>query len=317
MRTLLKLAALVPFMGFAAAAQADYPTQPITMVVGFAPGGGMDTLARMAAGAAAPHLGQQIVVENRPGAGGTIAAGYAASARPDGYTLYLGETAALTGPVVHGNVGYDPLTSFTPVAQLALAPLAIVANPQVGITDMAEFIALVRDNPGEYFYASPGVATLQHLAVEQLAAEAGLDLDVVHFQGGTPSVTAVVSGETPFGVVSLNAAVAQAEGGNLVVLGVTSLERVPGFEDIPAISEVIEGFDASPRMFIMAPSGVNESRVAILRDAMRAVMDDEAFRDDLAGRGLVPSYLDGPDLAELLPDLVETWSATASAVLAE
>jgi tripartite-type tricarboxylate transporter receptor subunit TctC len=315
MRSFLKALAAVPFLAAAATAQAEYPTQPITLVVGFSAGGGMDTLGRMVAAQAAEHLGQQMVVENRPGAGGTIAAGYAANARADGYTLYLGETAALVGPVVHGNVGYDPLESFVPVAQLTTAPLAIVAHPDLPAADLEQFIELVQANPGEYFYASPGVATLQHLAVEQLKVDADLDMEAVQFQGGAPSVTAVVSGEVPIGIVSLNAAVAQAEGGNLVVLGVTSLERVPGFEDIPAISEIVPGFDAAPRMFIMAPAGVDDAVVTRLREAMAAIMEDEAFRDDLAGRGLVPAYMDGPELAEQLPGLTESWSATAETVL--
>ncbi len=315
MNRLTKPLAAVPFLAMAAMAQADYPTQPITLIVGFSAGGGMDTLGRMVAAEAAEHLGQQMVVENRPGAGGTIAAGYAANARADGYTLYLGETAAMIGPVVHGDVGYHPLESFVPVAQLAIAPLAIVAHPDLPASNMEEFVELIGDNPGEYFYASPGVATLQHLAVEQLKIDAELDMEAIHFQGGSPSVTAVVSGEVPIGVVSLNAATAQADGGNLVVLGVTSLERVPGFEDIPAISEIVPGFDAAPRMFIMAPAAIDASALERLRDAMASVMENKAFKEDLASRGLVPSYLDGPGLAELLPGLIETWSATAEAVL--
>ncbi|MFN4099487.1 MAG: Bug family tripartite tricarboxylate transporter substrate binding protein [Pararhodobacter sp.] len=316
MRTFTKALVALPFLAMAATAQTDYPTQPITMVVGFSAGGGMDTLARLVAAESTEHLGQQMVVENRPGAGGTIAGGYAANARADGYTLFLGETATLVGPVVHGNVGYDPLESFFPVAQLTSAPLALVAHPDFPASDMQGFIDLVRENPGEYFYASPGVATIQHLAVEQLAMDAGLEMDVVHFQGGTPSVTAVVSGEVPLGIVSLNAAVAQAEGGNLIVLGVTSAERVPGFDDIPAFGEVVPGFDAAPRMFVFAPAGVDETVQTRLRGMMAAIMDDEAFREGLVTRGFVVEYLDGPELAEQLPGLVESWSATAETVLA-
>jgi len=315
MHSITKALAAVPFLAMAATAQAEYPTQPITLVVGFSAGGGMDTLARLVAAEAPAHLGQQMVVENRPGAGGTIAAGYTANARPDGYTIYLGETATLVGPVVHGNVGYDPQESFFPVAQLTTAPLALVAHPDFPASDMQGFIDIIRENPGEFFYASPGVATLQHLAAEQLKMDADLDMDVVHFQGGSPSVTAVVSGEVPLGIVSLSAAVAQAEGGNLVVLGVTSAERVPGFEAIPAFSELVPGFDATPRMFILAPAGIDEIVQTRLREAMAAIMDGEAFRDGVASRGFVAAYLDGPELAEQLPGLIESWSATAETVL--
>jgi tripartite-type tricarboxylate transporter receptor subunit TctC len=314
MRSILKALAVLPFLGGAVAAQ-GYPEKPITLVVGFSAGGGMDTLARMVAEPAGAALGQQIAVENRPGAGGTIAPGYVANARADGYTIWLGETAATIGPVVHGDVGYDPVESFVPIAQLAVAPLALVAGADVEAESIQDFVDLVKANPGEYFYAAPGVATLQHLAVEALADAADLDIDAVQFQGGSPSMQAVVSGEVPFAIVSLNAARSQSEGGNVTILGVTTAEPVPGFEDIGPISDVVEGFDAAPRMFVMAPAGTPEEAVTALRDAFRTAMEDTELRADLAARGLVPTYLDGPQLAEELPGVIETWGETARSVL--
>lgn len=312
---ILKALAVVPMLAGAAWAQDDYPNQPVTMVVGFSPGGGMDTLGRMVAEPAGQALGQQIAVENRPGAGGTIAPGYVANAEPDGYTIYLGETAATIGPVVHGDVGYDPIESFIPIAQLAVAPLALVAGKDVPVSNIDEFIALVKENPGEYFYASSGVATLQHLAGEQLAEQAGLELDAVQFQGGSPSMTAVVSGEVPFAIVSLNAAKAQADGGNVKIIAVTTAEPVPGFEDIGPISDAIEGFDAAPRQFVMAPAGTPDSVVDKLENAFATAMENEELRSSLSERGLVPSYLDADTLAEELPGVIETWSSTAQGVL--
>jgi len=314
MRGLFKALAMLPFLAGAAVAD-GYPTKPVTMVVGFSAGGGMDTLARMAAEPAGAALGQQIAVENRPGAGGTIAPGYVANAAADGYTIWLGETAATIGPVVHGDVGYDAIDSFIPIAQLAVAPLALVAGKDVAATNIQEFVDLVKANPGEFFYASPGVATLPHLAVEALAEAAGLELDVVHFKGGSPSMQALLSGEVSFAVVSLNAARSQSEGGKVTILGVTTVDPVPGFEEIGPVSDVIEGFDAAPRQFIMVPAGTPDAVVTTLRDAFRTAMEDQDLRDSLSARGLVPTYLDGPDLAAELPGVIETWSATAQAVL--
>jgi tripartite-type tricarboxylate transporter receptor subunit TctC len=314
MRGILRTLAILPFLAGAAAAQ-DYPTKPVTMVVGFSAGGGMDTLARMAAEPAGEALAQQIAVENRPGAGGTIAPGYVANAEPDGYTIWLGETAATIGPVVHGDVGYDPIESFVPIAQLAVAPLALVAGADVEASNIEEFVDLVKANPGQYFYASPGVATLQHLAVEALADEAGLDLDAIQFQGGSPSMQALLSGEVSFAVVSLNAARSQAEGGNVKILGVTTAEPVPGFEEIRPISDVIEGFSAAPRQFVMTPAGTPDAAVNALRDAFRTALENEQLRQDLSARGLVPTYIDGPELAEELPGVIDTWSETARSVL--
>jgi tripartite-type tricarboxylate transporter receptor subunit TctC len=289
----------------------------VTLVVGFSPGGGMDTLGRMVSERASEDLGQQIAVENRPGAGGTIAPGFVANARPDGYTLWLGETSAVTGPVVHGDVGYDPVESFAPVAQLAMAPLALVAGPDVPASDIGEFIDLVSENPGEYFYAAPGVATVHHLVVEQLKTAADLDIDAVQFQGGSPSVAAVVSGEVPFAIVSLSAATSQAEGGNVTILGVTTAEPVSGFEDIPPIATAVEGFEATPRQFVMAPAGTPDDVVDRLTAAFEAAMADPKLQEDLRARGLLPAFMDGAALAEDMPEMVETWSATAREALQE
>lgn len=293
-------------------AQDSFPDKPLTLVVGFSAGGGMDTLGRIIADAAGKILGQQIAVENRPGAGGTISGAHVANAEPDGYTLWLTETAALTGPVVFGEaVGYDPLESFAPVAQLAVAPLAIFANSELPAADIASFVELVRGSPGEYFYAAPGVATLQHMAMEQLKEAAGLEIDAVQFQGGSPSVAAVVSGEVSVGITSLSAAMQQAEGGNVKVLGVTTGEPVAGFEDVPTVGSVVAGFESVPRQFVLAPSGTPDEVVAIVADAFGQALADDAVRQQLVDRGLIPAYLGTQELAAELPGITEVWSQTA------
>lgn len=315
MRAFVKALAAIPFLAGAAPALAQYPTQPVTLVVGFSAGGGMDTIARLVGARLSEELGQQVVVENRPGAGGTIAPGFVANARADGYTLYVGETAAMIAPVTQGDVGYDPVASFVPLGQMAVAPLALVANTATGIDSMAAFVAKVKAEPGEHFYAAPGVGTLQHLAVEQIKGALDLDLEAVQFQGGSPLLAAVLSGEVPFGVLSLNAAKAQADAGAVNVLGVTTADRVPGFEDIEAISETIPGFDGSPAQFLMAPAGTPDDVVAKLRQALAATMADEELQVSLAGRGLLPAYIDGSTFEAQLPGLIETWSATARVAL--
>ncbi len=315
-RPFIAAVAALTLQGGIAAAQEDFPNKPVSMVVGFSAGGGMDTLGRMVADRLGQELGQQVAVENRPGAGGTIAPGYVANAAADGYTLYLGETAAMIAASVIGEVAYDPLTSFVPIAQLAVAPLALVANNEIPASNMKEFSELLKSKPGEYFYASSGVGTLQHLAGEKLKNDLGIDMEVVQFQGGAPSVKAVISGEVSFGITSLNAASSQAEGGNLKVLGVTTLDPVPGFENIDTISSIVDGFDAAPRQFIMAPAGTPQSVLDTLEKALEATMQDENLRNDLAARGLVPTYLSSADLTAQLPGVIETWSAVAEKALA-
>lgn len=303
-------------VGALTSTSAAFPDKPVTMVVGFSAGGGMDTLGRIVAEAAGEALGQQIAVENRPGAGGTIAPAHVAGAVADGHTLYLGETAALTGPVVFGEaVGYDPLESFVPVAQLAVAPLAILANAAVEADDPASFVELVRAEPDAYFYGAPGVATLQHMAMEQLKDAADIDLEVVQYQGGAPTLAALVSGEVSFAVTSLSAASRQAEGGEVKVLAVTTAEPVEGFADIPTVASAVEGFEAVPRQFVMAPAGTPADAVAALTDAFRAALEDPEVQARLRGRGLIPSFLSGEELAAELPEVTETWSATARALI--
>lgn len=310
---LLALTAL-PLVAGAAAAQDGYPERPITIVVGFSPGGGMDTLARLLGEGLTEELGQEVAVENRPGAGGTIAAAHVAGTRADGYTLYLGETTTLIGPVIFEDVGYDPLESFEPVAHLTAAPLALIANPDMEIGSVQAFLDLVSGAPGEYFYATSGVGTVQHLAGEILETQAGLDMVDVPFQGGSPSITAVVSGEVPFGFVSLNAASSQADGDNLDIVGVTVGERVPNFPDIPAIAETVEGFEAAPSQFLMAPAGTPAEVLNTLSDAVNAAMSDEELLTALSNRGFLPQYVGMEEFASRMPGLVETWSEAASAV---
>ncbi|PQO23339.1 hypothetical protein C2I36_08335 [Rhodobacteraceae bacterium WD3A24] len=312
-RILVALTAL-PLITGAVQAQEGYPERPVTIVVGFSPGGGMDTLARLLGERLSEELGQEIAVENRPGAGGTIAAAHVAGTEPDGYTLYLGETTTLIGPVIFDDVGYDPLESFEPVAHLAAAPLALVANPDIPVDSVESFVDLVSGSPGEYFYATSGVGTVHHLAGEILENQAGLDMVDVPFQGGSPSITSVVSGEVPFGFVSLNAATSQAEGDNLNIVGVTVGERVPSFPDIPAIAEAVEGFEAAPSQFLMAPANTPQPVLETLSDAIGVAMSDEELFSSLTDRGFLPQYIGMEEFAAELPDRVATWSEAASVV---
>lgn len=307
-------ACLSVFGANAAHAQSAFPAQPITFVVGFAPGGGMDTMARLLGARLSQEIGQPVVVENRPGAGGTIAPAYVATARPDGYTLYAGETSAALGPVFQDNVGYDIIESFAPVARVAVAPQALVANPSLDVASVSAFIERVRESPGEYFYAAPGVTTLHYLAGEMLKEAVGLELDAVQFQGGSPSVAAVVAGEVPFGIVSISAAVSQAEGGNLVILGHTGPERVEGFEEIDPIATVVDGFEAMPSQFILAPAGTPDAVVERLSDAIGAALADEALQRQLQDTGLVPAFQPAAELAAELPASAERWMAIATEI---
>lgn len=297
-----------------AAAQTDFPTKPITFIVGFAPGGGMDTMARLVAARVSTELGQPVVVENRPGAGGMIAPANVAAAAPDGYTIYAGETAVVLGPVFQKDVGFDPITSFAPIARVAVAPHALVAHPDAKANSVKEFIDLVSQSPGEYFYAAPGTTTLQYLAGEMLQTQAKLQFDAVQFQGGAPSVAAVVSGEVPFGIVSLSAGASQAAAGKLKVLGHTGPSRVEGFEKVEPIGETIAGFEAMPGQYLFAPAATPKDVLDKLTNAVDVALKDEDLRKKLRDSGLIPSYQSGADVAAEMPEITRVWQDVAIAV---
>jgi len=317
MRMFWKTVVTVLLAGLAIAparAQSDYPDKPIRMVIGFAAGGGTDTIARMLAENLSKELGQQVVVENRPGAGGTIAASYAANAEPDGYTLYLSGTSTLIGPVFVENAGYDPVESFAAVANINLTPLALVAGSNFEASTIPELIELAKAKPGELFYATPGVGTTQHLLIEMLEKDAGIDLQDAPYQGAAPSIAAVASGEIPLAIISLTAAAEQAKGGQMKILGVTSPERVADFPDIPTIGETVEGYGALPGNFLVAPAGTPDEIVAKLSDAVGRAMADAAFTDFLKKQGLLPAYLPAPELAGRIPEETAKWTEAARAL---
>jgi tripartite-type tricarboxylate transporter receptor subunit TctC len=313
MRLLTMVLAALAALAAPAVAQGTYPEKPVRLVVGFNPGGGMDTIARTVADKLAAPLGQQVVVENRSGAGGTIAMAYTANARPDGYTLILSETSALIGPVVYDNVGYDPVASYTPVAHLTSAPLALVASPKLGINDVAGLVKLAKSKPGELFYATSGKGSVQHLAGEMLEKMAGIDMQDAPFSGAAPSLAAVLSGEVPVAIVSLGGAIGQAKGGAVKILGLTSPQRLKSFPDLPTIAETVSGFSASPSQFILAPAETPAAAIEKLSASVAKAMQEKPLLDLLEKQGFIPDYKTGPELRAEIPATTQRWTEAARA----
>lgn len=294
-----------------AIAEADYPSKPVRIVIGFAAGGGTDTIARMLAEGLSKQIDQPVVVENRPGAGGTLAASYSAAADPDGYTLYFSGTSTLIGPVFVENAGYDPVKSFAGVANINETPLALVAGPSFPADDVRGMIEEAKAKPGELFYATPGVGTTQHLLIEMLEREAGIDLQDAPYQGAAPSIAAVISGEIPLAIISLSAAIEQAKGGKIKILGITSPERVSDYPDIPAIGETVAGYGALPSNFLVSPAGTPQTIIDILSDATASVVEDPEFVDFLKKQGLLPKYMPAAELDALIASETAKWTEVA------
>jgi tripartite-type tricarboxylate transporter receptor subunit TctC len=302
-RTLLvcALAAAAPLAG----AQ-TYPNKPIRVLVGYAAGGGVDAMARMLASRLPPVLGQQVVVENRAGASGVIAADVVAKSPPDGYTLLVGESALLIQPYLQTRMNLDAVKSLTPVAGLFLAPLMIVANNNVPASTPRELIRLLKANPGKYSYATSGVGTVHHLGFEMMKAQTGTFVLHIPYRGAAQIVPDVISGQVPLGVVSAAAGMAQANAGKLRAVAMMSKGKLPGAEHVPALADALPGFDLAPRLFLLAPPGTPAAVVEKLSDAVRTVLASADLAQAAALQGAVPAYMAaGPFAADLKRESAE------------
>lgn len=297
------LAAAAPL----ATAQA-FPSKPVKLLVGYSAGGGVDAVARMLAQRLPAVLGQQVVVDNRAGASGMIAADLVAQSPADGYTLLLGETGMLITSQLTPRANLDPIKSFTPVAGAFVLPLMIVANNEVPASNPKELVALLKANPGKYSYATSGVGTVHHLGFEMLKAQTGAFIVHVPYRGASQIVPDVMSGQVPLGVVSAAAGLAQSRAGKLKAIGLMSAGKLPGAEGVPAIADALPGFDAAPRLMVMAPAGTPAAVVDKLNEAIRTVLATDDLAQAAAKQGAIPAYVPPAQLATSLPQEAARWA---------
>ena len=259
------LAAAVCTMSGVASAQ-TYPGKPIRIVVGFAAGGPADVMARLVGQRMASLLGQSIVIDNRPGAGGTIGARAIAEADPDGYTLLLGNTSTLViGPLIHKNVNYDPVRGFAPIAALGTTSNLLIVPPALPVTSVRELIALARSSPGKLNYSSAGIGTPPHLIGEMFKQRLGLDIVHVPYKGGGPSVTAVVTGEAQFSFENPASALPLVQAGNVRALAATGETRGSQTPDLPTMIEAgVPDFTSVSFTAVVAPAGTPSAIVSRL-----------------------------------------------------
>jgi tripartite-type tricarboxylate transporter receptor subunit TctC len=305
------------FAGLAALALAlpawsqSYPNRPIRMLVGYAAGGGADALARVVAGKLGEALGQQVVVDNRPGAGATLAADALAKSAPDGYTLYFADTAILIAPAVYAKLGYDPVRSFAPVGNVVSLPLVFVANPAVPASTAPELIAALKASPGKYSYGSPGFGTVQHLAFELFKKQAGVDVVHIPYKGAAPILPDLLSGQIPLAIISASPAIAQARAGKLKAIALSSPVKLAAAPDWAPLAATLPGFDASPRLFILAPAGTSAPIVAQLSDALRKVLALPEVNESFAKQGATAEWSSPDDLGRQIAAETAKWGAVA------
>ena len=291
MRLVLTLAALlgVQLAASVAAAQ-DYPTKPITLVVPFPPGGGNDSLARTVADKMSRPLGQSVVVENRGGAGGTIATRAIVKAAPDGYTILLTYTGTLAiDPSLYPNIGYDPRKDFAPIGLIATMPSVLVVHPSLPVRSTAELIAYGKANPGKINYAYvPG--TVGHITTELFSRAAGLELTKIPYKGNGDALANLIGGHVSMMFISIAPIVGNVKAGTLYALALTTAERSPQLPDVPPIAESgVPGFAAAIRYGLVAPPGTPRPIIERLNKELRIALTDEQVKAKLAGEGASPT----------------------------
>ncbi|MFP3756483.1 Tripartite tricarboxylate transporter family receptor [compost metagenome] len=268
-------------------AHADtYPTKPIQMIVPQAPGGTNDIVARLVAADLSQRLGQQVVVENRPGAGGNIGTQAAARATADGYTLLMtiSSTQAIN-PSLYRQIPFDPIKDFEPIAPVATVPNVLVVNPAFPAKSMAELITMAKAKPDFYRYASAGNGTLNHLLGEMLNSMAGIKLEHVPYKGVAPALNDVLGNQVPMAFASLPSVLAHIKAGKVRALGVSSAKRSPFAPDIPAISETVPGYSGDLWVGLFAVRGTPKPVTEKLAKTLQAALADAPLRDKLAAQG--------------------------------
>ncbi|HEX4944269.1 MAG TPA: tripartite tricarboxylate transporter substrate-binding protein, partial [Usitatibacteraceae bacterium] len=250
-------AAFVLTAGFsgAALAQAGYPDKPVRMIVPFPPGGGTDILGRIVGDKLSSTLGWKVVIENKAGAGGTVGLDAAAKARPDGYTIVMAQTSNLSiAPSIMSGLPYDPVKNFMPVRLVASVPLAIVVGKDSPFRSLADLVAAAKASPGKLLFASPGNATVAHLAGEYFQKVAGVKYTHVPYKGTGQALPDVISGRASFYVASIESAMPQVKAGQLRAIAVTSVKRAPQWPDVPTVAESgYAGFEAITWFGIAVP----------------------------------------------------------------
>jgi tripartite-type tricarboxylate transporter receptor subunit TctC len=268
-RSVLCAVAVVAGLIGAAAAQ-DYPSKPIHMIIPFGVGGGTDVLARLLADPLAQKLGQPIIPENRPGAGGNLGATQVAKAAPDGYTILFGNDSLVSSKFLFRNLGFDPQTDLIPVASVAWTSYALLSSPEFPANNLAEFLAVVRADPGKYSYASPGPGSGPHVAFEMIKSAGGLDIVHAPFKSGSEALAAVMRNETQFTLHSLT--IAAENPGKVKGLGVTGDTRSPMMPDAATFKEVGVDISASSWFGVLAPAKTPKAIIDKLNAAINDVL---------------------------------------------
>jgi tripartite-type tricarboxylate transporter receptor subunit TctC len=305
---------LAGWMPTLAGAQSEYPSRPVTLVVPFPAGGSTDLVARLIGSAMTKHLGQQLVIENRGGAGGNIGSAAVARAEPDGYTILMATVAThALNPALYKKMPFDPVKDFAPVSLLALIPNVLVVNNDFPAKSVQELIDLLKADPGKYSYASSGNGTPLHLSGELFKSMAGVDMVHVPYKGAGPALVDLMGGHVPIMFDNLPPSLEHIRAGSLRGLGVTTKERVPSIPELPAIAETLPGYETYSWNAFFAPADTPEPIIRKLNEAALAAVKDPEVTAKLKDLSATPVGSTPEELAAHVKAELAKWAPIVKA----
>ena len=264
-----------------------FPDKPLKIVVGFPPGGGSDLMARTVAERLSPLIGQPVIVDNKPGAGSTIAASFVAKSKPDGYTILFGQAANLgIAPAMMSTLNYDPIKDFAPITRLAAAPLLVVGPTTLAAADMKEVITLAKANPNKLSFGSPGSGTLGHLAGEMFVSQAKIKAVHVPYKGQSAAITDIIGNRVELYFSTIAVISPHVESGRIKAFAITSKERSPSFPNVPTVAESgLPGYEAENWYALLAPAGTPPAIVDRLNRELKKILGSPDFVKEIAKEG--------------------------------
>ncbi len=287
---------------------ADYPSRPVRLIVGFPPGGAADILGRIAAMPLTERLGQQVVVDNRGGAGGLVATELAARATPDGYTLLFTSMPHVINPHLYKKVQYDAMRDFAPVVQFVTSPLMMAANASLPAKSVKELIAYAKSRPAPMNYASSGSGASSHLAMELFRSMAGIEMNHIPYKGTGPLLTDLISGQIVLTIASAVPLTPQVKAGKLRGMAVTGPKRSPLFPDLPAIAETVPGYEVVNWFGILAPAGTPSTIVARINSELNKALAAPALKDTLRAQSADGSGGSSEEFARIIRADFTKWA---------
>jgi tripartite-type tricarboxylate transporter receptor subunit TctC len=279
----------------------DYPSRPVTIVVGYTPGATSDLLARTMAERLNAAWGQSVIVDNRSGVGGNIAAAYVARAPADGYTLMVGTDAIMTSNVfLYKNTPFDPLKDFAPITNAGANIICLAVHVDLPVNSVAELIAYAKANPGKLQYGSSGIGSPHHLAGELLRQKSGIEIVHVPYRGGGATINDLLGGHIKVAFLSLSSAVPHLSSGKIKIVAVVEKSRYAAMPDVPTIGETVPGFEMSSWLGFFAPAGTPAPLITRLNEAMAKVLTTDAVKEKLATLGLAVAPSTPAELAAVV-----------------